>query len=169
MALTDVFGDSTFYAGPPLTDDMLRDAEAALGFRLPAAHIELLRFRNGGGLRRTVCPTDFPTSWAQDHFAVQVLQGIGGRWGIDPTSELGGSAYLISEWDYPDIGVVFCMCPSAGHDVVMLDYSACGPDGEPSVAYIDEDRIPRTVAASFVEFIERLEPERTIEDETPAQ
>lgn len=36
--------------------------------------------------------------------------------------------------------MVICDTPSAGHDTVMLDYSECGPEGEPSVAYIDEDR-----------------------------
>jgi len=44
--------------------------------------------------------------------------------------------------------VVICDTPSAGHDTVMLDYTDCAVDGEPAVAYIDEDRVPRRVAAS---------------------
>ena len=35
----------------------------------------------------------------------------------------------------------------------MLDYSESGPQGEPAVSYIDEDRVPRRIADSFSEFI----------------
>jgi hypothetical protein len=51
---------------PPLTDDARRDAEQALGVRLPAAYLELLSVQNGG----VVTPdfeafaTQEPTSWA---------------------------------------------------------------------------------------------------------
>ena len=87
-----------------------------------------------------------------------MLLGISGEWGIDSTSGLGGSAYLIAEWDYPPIGVVIGLTPSGGHDTVMLDYSESGPAGEPAVAYVDEDRIPRRVASSFTAFTNGLVP-----------
>jgi hypothetical protein len=51
------------------------------------------------------------------------------------------------------VGIVICVTPSGGHDSVMLDYRACGPEGEPTVVYVDEDRVPRQVAESFEEFI----------------
>ena len=38
----------------------------------------------------------------------------------------------------------------------MLDYTECGPEGEPRVAYVDEDRIPRRIADSFEMFIASL-------------
>jgi hypothetical protein len=60
---------------------------------------------------------------------------------------------MIDEWGYPPVGVVICDTPAAGHDAVMLDYT--GP-GEPTVAYIDEDRIPRRVADSFADFLDAL-------------
>ena len=141
------------YTGPPLDDAMLRQAEETLGVRLPPTYVEVLFHRNGGLLQRRCCPTEFSTSWATDHFEILALLGIGGEWGID--SPLG-STYLISEWDYPDVGVVICVTPSGGHDTVMLDYSESGPEGEPAVVYIDEDRIPRRVANSFEEFLMRL-------------
>jgi SMI1-KNR4 cell-wall len=115
----------------------------------------VLSQRNGGLLRRRCCPTKFRTSWADDHFEIRALLGVGGEWGIDSSSGLG-SADLITEWEYPEIGVVICDMPSGGHDAVMLDYSESGPEGEPSIAYIDEDRIPRRAANSFEEFIARL-------------
>ena len=143
------------FTGPPIDDEAVRRAEAALGVRLPAAYVDALRERNGGVLLRSCFPTDFETSWAPDHFEVRALRGIGGDEGIDSDT---GSEYLIAEWDYPDIGVVICDMPSGGDDVVMLDYSHSGPDGEPAVAYVDEDRLPRRVADTFQEFLDRLRP-----------
>jgi hypothetical protein len=151
------FEESDYYTGPPLDSDMIRRVEEDLGVRLPRGYVELLLQRNGGIPRRRCYPTTFPTSWADDHFEISGIRGIGGVWGIDSSSGRG-SSYLIAEWGYPEIGVVICDTPSAGHDTVMLDYSENGPRGEPAVAYIDEDRIPRRIAASFDEFLARLVP-----------
>ncbi|GAA2795617.1 SMI1/KNR4 family protein [Crossiella cryophila] len=153
--MTELFEDSDYYTGPQVDWDMIRVAEKDLGVRLPRGYIEMLLVRNGGTPRRRCCPTTFPTSWADDHFEISGIRGIGGPWGIDSSSGLG-SSYLIKEWGYPEIGVVFCDTPSAGHDTVMFDYSECGPEGEPAVAYVDEDRVPRRVASSFDEFISML-------------
>ncbi|WP_248783822.1 SMI1/KNR4 family protein [Actinoalloteichus caeruleus] len=134
---------------------MVLRAEEDLRVRLPRSYVEVLLLRNGGTPRHRCYPTSFPTSWADDHFEISGIRGIGGFWGIDSTSG-HGSSYLISEWDYPEIGVVICDTPSGGHDTVMLDYSECDSEGNPSIAYIDEDRIPRRVARSFDEFLARL-------------
>ncbi|MEU9856257.1 SMI1/KNR4 family protein [Streptomyces sp. NPDC047974] len=155
----ELFDDSDYYTGPRLDKEMVRRAEEDLGVRLPDSYVETLLLRNGGTPRRRCYPTPFRTSWAEDHFEISGIRGIGGARGIDARSG-GGSAYQIEEWGYPDIGVVICDTPSAGHDTVMLDYSECGPYGEPAVAYIDEDRVPRRVARSFAEFLQRLEQTR---------
>lgn len=152
--MSQLFEDGDFYAGPPLDDAMVRRAEAALGVRLPRGYVEALSQKNGGVLKRRCFPTDFSTSWASDHFEIRALLGIGGDRGID--SPDGGSSYLIEEWGYPEIGVVICDMPSGGHDVVMLDYSESGPEGDPAVAYVDEDRVPRRISSTFGEFISRL-------------
>lgn len=155
--MNELFEDGDFYTGPSLSDDMILRAEEVLGLRLPPSYVAALSEKNGGVLKRRCFPTEFATSWAADHFEVRALLGVGGKWGIDSSSGLG-SADLIAEWGYPEIGVVICDMPSGGHDAVMLDYSESGPDGEPSVAYIDEDRVPRKVAGSFEEFLSRLVP-----------
>ena len=146
--------DDEFYTGPPADMDMVRSAERKLGVRLPQSYIRLLLRRNGGVLLKQCVRTAWPTSWAGDHFRVRALLGVGAK-GID-SEEGGGSDDLIEEWGYPKIGVVICDTPSGGHDTVMLDYTSCGPEGEPAVVYIDEDRLPRRVAVSFQEFVDRL-------------
>ncbi|WP_280892706.1 SMI1/KNR4 family protein [Streptomyces sp. LBL] len=155
--MNELFEDGDFYTGPPLSADMISRAQQALGLQLPSSYAAVLSEKNGGVLKRRRYPTEFATSWAADHFEIRALLGIGGKWGIDSLSGLG-SADLIAEWGYPEIGVAICDMPSGGHDAVMLDYSESGPNGEPSVAYIDEDRVPRTVAGSFEEFLSRLVP-----------
>lgn len=155
--MSELFEDSDYYTGPSLDDDMVRRAEEDLGVRLPRSYVATLFLRNGGTPRRRCCPTPFPTSWAEDHFEISGIRGIGGTWGIDSSSGTG-SSYLIAEWGYPEIGVVICDTPSAGHDTVMLDYSGSGHGAEPAVVYVGEDRIPQRVARSFDEFLARLVP-----------
>ncbi|WP_223633933.1 SMI1/KNR4 family protein [Corallococcus sp. EGB] len=140
-------------SGPPLTDAMVARAEATLQRRLPPAYVAILRERNGGVPVRRCIRTTAPTSWAPDHIEISTLLGIGFEDGLD--GELG-SAYMVQEWGYPDIGLVICHTPSAGHDTVMLDYSECGPHGEPRVVYVDEDRSVLILAPDFSSFIHSL-------------
>jgi len=142
------FEDEPYYTGPDLTDAMVTAAEESLGYPLPSSYVKLLRVQNGGVPMRRCFRTDFETSWAPTYFEIAGILGIGVR-GIE------NSAYLIEEWGYPDIGIVFCDMPSGGHDAVMLDYRS--GMSEPAVAYIDEDRVPRVVAPTFFDFVKRLE------------
>ena len=147
------FTNSAYYTGPHLTDAMVRAAEARLGFTLPTSYVQLLRERNGGVPRRRCIRSGYATSWAPDHVEIAGILGIGGPRGID-TPKGPSSQEMIQAWGYPPIGVVICDTPSAGHDTVMLDYS--GPQSEPSVVYVDEDREPKLLAATFSTFIEQL-------------
>ena len=84
--------------------------------------------------------------------------GIGGPQGIDADE---GSKYLIGEWGYPEVGVVIA---SDGHTAVMLDYSLCGPRGEPRIIWVnmevgDEPEVV-VLAPSVGEFLAQLEEER---------
>jgi hypothetical protein len=155
--VADVFEDQPEnWTGPHVTDSMVVAAEQALGVRLPADYVDLVRHRNGGALRRNCYRTAFTTSWARDHFSLIVVLGIGGDSGIDVAGR--GSSYLIGEWGYPNIGVVFGVTEMAGPDTVMFDYRECGPTGEPAVSYIGEDRVPHKVADNFGHFLNGLVP-----------
>lgn len=132
---------------------LIKAAEVKLGRHLPESYVELLTVKNGGRPVRRCIQTTFRTSWAKDHIEISAIRGIGGTWGIDSDGPLSSGA-LIAEWGYPDIGIVICDMPSGGHDIIMLDYS--DGDGEPSVAYIDEDRRPQRIANSFSEFLNLL-------------
>ena len=112
---------------------MVTQAEKTLGYKLPQSYLDALREKNGGYLARSAFPTDRPTNWANNHVSCPDLMGVGGEDGIDGET---GSQYLIEEWDYPDIGIVFS---TEGHTAFMLDYSACGPQGEPRIIYVDTD------------------------------
>ena len=50
-----------------------------------------------------------------------------------------GSQFMIDEWGYPEIGVCICNCPSAGHDMIMLDYTNCVKNREPEVVHVDQE------------------------------
>ncbi|MBB4825908.1 tetratricopeptide (TPR) repeat protein [Sporosarcina luteola] len=159
--LADFWEDSDYareeYQSEPVTDELITSIEQELGYKLPSSYIQLMKHQNGGVPKNTNFPTEEPTSWAEDHIAITGISGISREKSYSLCGDLG-SQFMIEEWGYPDIGVVICDCPSAGHDVVMLDYRACGPSGEPEVIHIDqEDDYEITfLADNFEEFIKGL-------------
>ncbi|MGN7399872.1 SMI1/KNR4 family protein [Cytobacillus praedii] len=161
MFLADFWEDSEYaresYQSEPPTDELIDSIEKELGYKLPSSYIHLMKHQNGGVPKNTSFPTQEPTSWAEDHIAITGIMGIGREKSYSLCGDLG-SLFMIEEWGYPDIGVVICDCPSAGHDVVMLDYRACGKDGEPEVVHVDqEDDYEITfLANNFEEFIKGL-------------
>ncbi|MCI9667237.1 MAG: SMI1/KNR4 family protein [Angelakisella sp.] len=145
------------YIEPPPTAEVIRQVEKELGYKLPESYIALMQVQNGGFSKKAAFPTSTPTSWADDHIAIEGFLSIG--W--DKTYSLCGrmgSRFMIEEWGYPDIGIAICDCPSAGHDMVFLDYRECGPQGEPKVVHIDQedDYYITPLADSFEAFIRGL-------------
>ncbi len=133
----DPFNDSDYFTGPMLTEEMVLGAEAKIGYKLPISYLRLIKIKNGGSLKRNCFPTQVSTSWAEDHVALSGIRGIGSEWGID--SESLGSREMITEWGCPDVGLIVGECPSAGHDVIMLDYGDCGREGEPRVIHVETE------------------------------
>ncbi|MEV0093699.1 SMI1/KNR4 family protein [Streptomyces sp. NPDC050738] len=151
MQYFEIAGDR--YGGPSLDDSLIARAEEVLGVKFPDSYLNVLREKNGGCLRLGCFPTNVSTTWAPDHISLDVLFGIGGEFGIDAVS-----AELVEEWGYPNIGIVIGITPAAGPDTVMLDYSTCGPSGEPSVVYVEDDREPKLLASDFATFLNGLLP-----------
>lgn len=153
------------YVDAPLTLEQLKLVEKALGYKLPAAYVALAQSQNGGIPKRTNHRTSEPTSWAQDHVALTGIYAIGNT---KPCSLCGhfGSQFWMEEWGYPDIGVYFADCPSAGHDMLCLDYRACGPEGEPAVVHVDQefDYKITFMAPHFEAFIRGLEGDEAFEE-----
>lgn len=147
------FNDDSRGSGPAITDAVVARAEARLGLRLPKALVAVLRERNGGVPARRCFRTSVPTSWADDHIEMSVLLGVGFERGIDGGL---GSAYLVEEWQYPDVGIVIGLTPSGGHDAIMLDYRDADPTREPRVVYVADDGQILPLADDFATFARGL-------------
>jgi len=139
----------------PFTDEMVREAEQKLGYTLPQSYIQLMKTQNGGYLSRERCcySTDTPNGWAEDHFHITDIIGIG---------EIeDNSPEMIQEWGYPPIGVMFGFSPTAGHDAFFFDYRNLNAQGEPQIAFVNVetgDDIPEIffVAPDFETFFRGL-------------
>lgn len=135
-----VFDPSAVFdeSGPfeaPLTDELLRTVEAEVGRRLPAAYVALARAHNGGHFARGAHAAPRRTTWAEDHVGVVSLAAVGRTARFSLCGELG-SAFWVAEWGYPDVGIYIADCPSAGHDMIALDYRS---PGEPAVVHVDQE------------------------------
>ncbi len=154
------------YVGDALTEEQVLSVEGELGYKLPKAYVELMKYQNGGTPEKTNHRTKERTSWAEDHIAITGIFSIGSG---KPCSLCGGfgSQFWIREWGYPPIGVYFADCPSAGHDMICLDYRKCGPNGEPQVVHVDQEFDYRItmVAENFESFILGLEGDEAFDDE----
>jgi len=138
-------------------EEMVSSIEKVLGYTLPEFYIEMMKIQNGGIPKNTCFPTIVSTSWASDHIAITGIYGIGSGKRYSLCGEIG-SQFMINVWGYPDIGICICDCPSAGHDMIMLDYRKNGPNGEPEVIHVDQESDYRItfLAKNFEEFINGL-------------
>ncbi|MEV6370399.1 SMI1/KNR4 family protein [Micromonospora musae] len=147
-----------------LSDETLRAVEAQLGHKLPIAYVDLARRHNGGSFARDAHPAPNRTSWAGDHVGVHALAAIGRTAQFSLCGEFG-NAFWLAEWGYPDIGIYIADCPSAGHDMIALDYRS---PGEPAVVHVDQERNYQitVLAPDFETFVTGLvdESEYDIDD-----
>lgn len=152
------------YVDDPLTDEIVRVVEATLGYTLPASYIELMRYQNGGIPKKACHRTNKRTTWAEDHIAITGIYSIGSKQRYSLCGPMR-TEFWTSEWGYPAIGIYFADCPSAGHDMVCLDYRKCGRTGEPEVVHVDQewDYEITFVAKNFESFIRGLQDDEVFE------
>lgn len=140
---------------PPLTTELLHEAEHLLGVQLPAAFVELLHIRNGGATRGLAYPMTKPTSWAPDHIPLYEL------FGIVPEADhilqtILLTPYMTQEWGLPEKQVLLC---GEGHWWITLDYRQ---GLVPTVCWLNpDDNEDITVASSFQAFFNGLVPDET--------
>lgn len=137
-----------------ITADTVAETEATLGYKLPSAYIELMSSRNGGWPKNTVCSVMNDESQNRH---IESFIGIGSS-GDNLTH---ASRNWLDEWEYPKIGVYFGNCPSGGHDLIAMDYTECGPQGEPRIVQVDQegDFEITFLANNIEEFIRKLRTE----------
>ena len=110
-----------YYIGTIPTDKQVEEIERELGYKLPQSYIALIKQCNGGEPINKCFPTQTPTSWANNHIAISGIMGIDKDKPYSLCGEMG-SRFWIEEWGYPNIGIAICTTPSAGHDMIFLDY-----------------------------------------------
>jgi cell wall assembly regulator SMI1 len=93
------------YTDYPATDELVREVEAELGYRLPEAYVALAKRENGGAPTKSCHRTLEPTSWAKDHVAITGIYSIGRAKRCSLLGEFGRK-FWVEEWGYPGVDPV---------------------------------------------------------------
>jgi hypothetical protein len=157
---TDFWYDADYsvenYQDQAPDDELVASMEAELGYRLPASYVAFARLHNGGVVDRDY----FPLELGDDQIEGVWIRGFYSLGRTKPNSLGGGfgSTFMIEEWGYPAIGIGIADTPSGGHELVMLDYRECGPQGEPKVVHVDQEGDYRIteIAPDFESFVRGL-------------
>ena len=154
------------HVGKTPTDEDFEKVEKELGYRLPKSYKTLMRIQNGGELRKNNFEGPFKRNWTSGSFDAEYISGVDSSKRYSLCGEFG-SKFWIEEWKYPDIGIAICGTSSGGHDMIFLDYSDCGPEGEPCVVHIDQEGGYEItyLADNFKDFVDGLFPSFDDEDD----
>jgi hypothetical protein len=142
------------YLQPELTDEAVAEAERILGVVLPTFYVEALRIQNGGYVRNQ----DFPGAPAP----VRTIAGIGPRFPSLTGHDWSEVKEHMAERGITNPDTIDALVPFSGdgHYHFCFDYRACGPAGEPSIAYLDTECFDHdeVLAPDFLTFVNGLEP-----------
>ncbi len=139
------------YDSGPLDDEKIKKTEEQLGVKLPESYIYLMKKHNGGLL-------------GKNYLAIKNTDGFSDLEGI---YGIGDNFYSVNRQnedrcDYEEDLVSICSSNS-GHVDICLDYSKCGPQGEPRVIARDNELDMShswdkswVLAENFEDFISRL-------------
>ena len=142
--------------GETPSDELIAEIEKELDYKLPASYIWLMKQHNGGLIKKTDFLVTISNSWK----IVWVTKFI------KINSICDENQFMKNDWGYPDIGVAICDTPSAGHEMIFLDYRECGRQGEPKVVDIDQelDYEITLLADNFEDFIRGLVDSEELEE-----
>ncbi len=142
--------------GETPSDELIAEIEKELDYKLPASYIWLMKQHNGGLIKKTDFLVTISNSWK----IVWVTKFI------KINSICDENQFMKNDWGYPDIGVAICDTPSAGHEMIFLDYRECGRQGEPKVVHIDQelDYEITLLADNFEDFIRGLVDSEELEE-----
>ncbi len=148
----------SFWDGKPAhsaaSDQLVREAESALGVPLPPEFVSLAKVQNGRYTKGFVHPMTQRTSWAPDHVPLPWMAGISVANNSGVSMNIMQAEYLSNEWGLPPKQVLI-----SGEVAfwLTLDYRA---GSVPSVAWIDVDCAEDLqVSPSFAAFLAGLVPE----------
>ncbi|MGX7087618.1 SMI1/KNR4 family protein [Gemelliphila palaticanis] len=150
--------------GEPLTNEIIRDAESKLGYKLPQAYIDMMKSRNGGNLIRNYWVNKNVKSNEVNVIGIECFYSIGSEKNYSLFGKFGNE-FWFSVREYPrDVGVIIADTESGGHDMIYLDYRECGKNGEPkvSVCFQEYDYEIQVLANSFEEFLTMLITEEEV-------
>ena len=86
------------YVDAPPSQQEIAVVEGELGYKLPAAYIQLAMVQNGGFPRNTSHRTDTATSWAEDHIAITGIYSVGSKKPYSLCGETFNSRFWQQEW-----------------------------------------------------------------------
>lgn len=148
------------YEGGKFGSSDVARIEKELGYKLPLSYLSFMKKQNGGIPLKDGCRTETPTSWSENSVAIEGFLNIGIT-GSNALLGNFGSRFWIEEWGYSDIGIAICDCPSAGHDMIFLDYKVYGSKDVPAVVHVDQEMDYKItfLAKDFESFVRMLEEE----------
>ena len=155
----DHYDKEEYECGDIESDDFIESIENDLGFKLPKSYIFLMKKHNGGILNKTCV-------YKKNR---EIFNDLEGMFGLGRTKRHSIYEENKDRFDFEENWISICSSNS-GHSKIYLDYSICGPDGEPRVIAIDDECYdidnpdPWVLADNFEAFIESLH-EYTEDDE----
>lgn len=154
------------YVGEAPSEADFERVEQALGYRLPDTYKALMIMHNGGLLAKKTFENPLQRDWTPSTYSVESIFGVDASKSYSLCGNMG-SRFWIEEWGYPDIGIAICDTISGGHNMIFLDYSDCGAQGEPCVVEIEQESDYEIIylADNFKEFVSELFEEEDADEE----
>lgn len=129
---------------PAPSEELIKRAEEAIGYKLPESYLRFLALQNGGIIKSG-------SYWCDQ--IIGIPEDPDNDDGLVDTFELRRE-----EWEDAPIGVPIGYTQSGGHDMYYLDYRKVDENGEPRVVRMDNEggNIIYSVAPNFTEFIRKI-------------